>query len=72
MEAASIGVHLWAQAVEEAGSDDVSRIRQAIRHQTFEAPVGLVRIDPETRHTSKVFRIGRITSESRFEVIAGP
>jgi urea transport system substrate-binding protein len=69
MEAAYFGVHLWAQAVEEAGRDDVSRIRQAARHQSFEAPGGLVRIDPETQHTSKVFRIGQITSESRLEVI---
>jgi urea transport system substrate-binding protein len=69
MEAAYIGVHVWAQTVKEAGSDDVSRIRQAIAHQAFEAPEGLVRIDPETQHTSKVFRVGQITSDSRFEVI---
>ncbi len=69
MEAAYFGVHLWAQAVAEAGNDDVSRIRQAIRHQTFEAPEGLVRIDPETQHTSKFFRIGRITAQSRVEVV---
>ncbi len=69
MEAAYIGVHLWAQAVTEAGTDDVSQIRRAMRHQAFEAPEGMVRIDPETQHTSKVFRIGRITGESHFEVI---
>ncbi len=69
MEAAYFGVHLWAQAVEEAATDDVSRVRQAIRHQTYNAPEGLVRIDSDTQHTSKVFRIGRITSDSRFEVV---
>jgi urea transport system substrate-binding protein len=29
----------------------------------------MVRIDPETQHTSKTFRIGRITGEGRFEVL---
>ncbi len=69
MEAAYFGVYLWAQSVEEAGDDDVSRIRQFIRHQSFEAPEGLVRIDPETQHTSKVFGIGRIAADSHFQVI---
>jgi urea transport system substrate-binding protein len=69
MEAAYFGVHLWAQAVQAAGSDDVSKIRQAIRGQGFDAPEGLVRIDRETQHTSKVFRVGQITRESRFEVV---
>jgi urea transport system substrate-binding protein len=69
MEAAYFGVHLWAQAVQEAGDANVCKIRRAVRHQVFDAPGGLVRIDPETQHTSKVFRIGRITTESRFEVI---
>ena len=53
----------------EAGDLTPSKIRHALRRQTFDAPGGVVRIDPETQHTSKVFRIGRITTESRFEVI---
>jgi urea transport system substrate-binding protein len=69
MEAAYIAVHVWAQAVADAGSTEVKAIRQAVRHQQFEAPGGPVRIDPETQHTSKVFRIGRITSDGYFEVI---
>jgi urea transport system substrate-binding protein len=69
MEAAYFGVHLWAQAVKQGQSVDVAHIRQAIRHQSFDAPGGLVRIDPETLHTSKVFRVGRITADGRFEVV---
>jgi urea transport system substrate-binding protein len=69
MEAAYFGVHLWAQAVQEAGDRNVCDLRRAIRHQTFDAPEGMVRIDPETQHASKVFRVGQITRESRFEVI---
>ena len=65
MEAAYFGVRLWAHAVEEAGCVDVSRIRQAIRHQTFDAPEGMVRIDPETQHTSKV-----LMSDGKFESLS--
>ncbi len=69
MEAAYFAVHLWAQAVREAGSDDSQAIRKAVKHQEFDAPGGNVRIDPQTQHTSKVFRVGRITSDGRFEVV---
>ncbi len=69
MESAYVAVHLWAQAVEQAGSDDVVAIRQAIGNQEFEAPGGHVQVDPLTQHTSKVFRIGQITAEGRFEVV---
>jgi urea transport system substrate-binding protein len=69
MEAAYCGVHLWAQAVREAGATDTAAVRQAVRHQQFDGPEGLVRIDPETQHTSKVFRVGQITRENRFEIV---
>lgn len=75
MEAAYFGVHLWAQAVQEAKSDAPAKVRDAIRRQAYDAPGGMVRIDPETQHTSKFFRIGLITADSRFQVIhesAGP
>ena len=68
MEAAYFGVHVWAKAVTEAGRDDVKAIRAAATHQEFDAPEGMVRIDPDTQHTSKVFRIGRITPEGSFQV----
>lgn len=68
MEAAYFGVHVWAQAVAKAGSDDARAIRATARHQEFDAPGGMIRIDPDTQHTSKVFRIGRITPEGRFQV----
>jgi urea transport system substrate-binding protein len=69
MEAAYIAVHLWAQAVESAGSDDVNAIRQAVSDQSFNAPEGAVRIDPETHHLSKFVRIGRIKENGTFEIV---
>jgi len=69
MEAAYIGVHLWAQAVHAAKTDDVAAIREAIKLQTFDAPEGNVRVDPQTQHTAKFIRIGRISEQNRFEVV---
>jgi urea transport system substrate-binding protein len=72
MEAAYVGVHLWAQAVEEAGDESVAKLRKAIRRQTYDAPEGLVRIDPDTQHAWKVFRVAQITKENRFRIIYDP
>ena len=58
-----MGVHLWAQAVRAAGSDDVAAIRRALRGQRFQAPEGEVRVDPETQHLWKTPRVARITEQ---------
>lgn len=69
MEAAYFGVHLWAQAVTKAGSDDVRAIRAAVGGQQYDAPEGMVRIDPVSQHTSRFFRIGRIALDRSFEIV---
>jgi urea transport system substrate-binding protein len=69
MEAAYIAVHLWAQAVKSAQGEDVHAIRQALRAQSFEAPEGRVRLDPQTHHLSKLMRIGRVRENGRFAVV---
>jgi urea transport system substrate-binding protein len=69
MEAAYLGVHLWAQAVESAGGGDTRAIREALRNQSFDAPGGVVRIDPNNQHTWKTARIGRVVKGGQFELI---
>ena len=69
MEAAYAGVHLWARAVEAAGDHAAQAIRQSLRNQSFEAPGGLVRIDPENQHTWKTMRLGQIVEGGQFEVV---
>lgn len=68
MEAAYTQVYLWKQAVEAAQSFDVDRIRVAAYGQTFRAPGGLVKIEPN-HHVSKPYRIGRIGPNGQFEVV---
>jgi urea transport system substrate-binding protein len=69
MESAYAAVHLWAMAVESAGSDDVNAIRDAIQDQSFDAPEGQVTIDPQTHRVSKFVRIGQITQDGHFQVV---
>jgi urea transport system substrate-binding protein len=69
IEAAYFSTRLWAQAVVEAGSDDVRAIRNALRHQSLNAPEGIVSIDPETQHTWKTVRIGKIRADGQFEIV---
>ncbi|MEX2112433.1 MAG: transporter substrate-binding protein [Pirellulales bacterium] len=69
MEAAYVGVKLWAEAVEQAKTDDVRVIRQAILEQHMLAPEGELRIDAATRHAYKTPRIGQIQDKAQFEVV---
>ncbi len=69
LEAAYISVHLWAQAVREAGMDDVNEVRIVLGNQSFDAPEGLVYVDPTNRHIWKTVRIGRIRSNGQFEIV---
>lgn len=69
MEAAYFGVHLWAQAVEKIGSTDPRQVRDAVRNQSYAAPEGVVFVDPETQHTWKTVRIGRIIPGGQFDVV---
>jgi len=69
MEAAYFGVHLWAQAVRDARTDDVGEVLKAVRDQTFRAPEGIVCIDAENHHTWKTVRIGRVASNGQFDIV---
>lgn len=69
MEAAYVGVHLWANAVEKAGTSDTHAVRQALRGLHFAAPEGPVHIDAENQHLWKIVRIGRITPRGQFDIV---
>jgi urea transport system substrate-binding protein len=69
MEAGHLGVQLWAQAVETAAGDYVPAIREALRHQSFDAPGAPVRVDPENQHIWKTMRLGRIVDGGQFNIV---
>jgi urea transport system substrate-binding protein len=69
MAAAYNSVHLWAQAVREAGTADVRQVRTALRHQSRNAPEGIIAVDPETQHTWRPVFIGKIRADGQFDVV---
>lgn len=50
MEATYVGLNMWAQAVEKAGTTDVDKVRAAMAGQTFKAPDGYTLVMDETNH----------------------
>jgi urea transport system substrate-binding protein len=69
MEAAYVGVQLWARAVEAAASDDPRAIRAALLRQHFTGPGGPVCFDPTTGYAHKFGRIARIEPDGSLRVV---
>ena len=69
IEAAYFQVHIWALAVAKAGSTDVNAVREAVSGIKFNAPQGPVYIDPQNRHTWKMFRIGEVGENGQFNIL---
>src|SRR5260370_11746485 len=60
MEAHSIGLKMWAQAVRQAGTTDVDAVRQAMYGQKVPAPSGFTAIMNTNHHLSNPVMIGQI------------
>ena len=69
MEAAYFGVHLWAQAVTDAGTPEVNEVRRRLSGQSFDAPEGLIHVDGDNNHTWKRVRVGRIREDGQFDIV---
>ncbi len=70
MEATYIGMHMWAQAVRQAGTTDVDAVRQAIGYQTFRSPSGFdIQMDAKNHHLHKPVYIGVIKADGQFQVV---
>jgi urea transport system substrate-binding protein len=70
MEATYIGIHMWAQAVEQAGTINVDAVRQAVAGQTFEAPAGFtVKMDEKNHHIHRPVYIAEIRADGQFDVV---
>jgi urea transport system substrate-binding protein len=69
LEAAYFQVFLWKQAVEKAGDLSADAIRDGIRGQTFDAPSGPVKIDPDNLHCWLTPRIGQWQKDGQSKVV---
>lgn len=70
VEAAYVGVLLWAQAVREAGTEHPEHVNRSIVRQSVAGPSGVAAIDGATRHLWKTFRIGRALANGQFAEVA--
>lgn len=70
MEATYVGIHMWAQAVEKAGTTDVDKVRAAMANQSFAAPSGFtLTMDTTNHHLHKPVMIGEIEDNGQFNVV---
>ncbi len=70
IEAAYFGVHVWKQAVEQAGTTAVDAVRKAVYGLEFDAPGGKKKMDAVNHHTYKPVLIGEIRKDGQFMVIS--
>jgi urea transport system substrate-binding protein len=64
------GWHLWAQAVEEAGTTDMDPVIEALESGlTFEAPEGPVTMDGPSHHLVHNVHIARANDQKGFDII---
>jgi len=69
IEAAYVGVRLWAQAVRQAGTAEAEQVNRAMLHQSIAAPAGIAAIDSGTRHLWKWVRIGKARADGQFDLV---
>jgi urea transport system substrate-binding protein len=70
MEATYVGIHMWKQAVEQAGTVDVDAVIDAMGGQTFEAPSGFtLKMDETNHHLHKPVLIGEVRDDGQFDVV---
>jgi urea transport system substrate-binding protein len=70
MEATYIGMHMWAQAVDQAGTTNVDAVRQALGYQSFMSPSGfLITLDAKNHHLHKPVFIGEVQADGQFKIV---
>jgi len=71
IEAGYVGVHLWAAAVQKAGSTDPEKVKAASKGLTYDAPEGTVTVDGDNQHISKTARIGQLQPDGLIKEVGG-
>lgn len=67
-EAAFLCAMLLARAIARAGSAEVAAVREAVYRDSYEAPQGAVRVDPDNNHCYLTPRLARSQAGSSFEI----
>lgn len=62
-------VNLWAKAVDVAGTENIEKVRETIKIQSFEGPAGKIWFDPESNHAYRKFLLGKINPDGSFKIM---
>lgn len=69
METAYFSVLLWARGVESAETLATDEVIQAMLGISYNAPEGIVTIDPSTQHTWRAFNMGQIREDGSIQIV---
>jgi urea transport system substrate-binding protein len=69
METVYFGIHLWARAVQQAGSVETRAVLAALKGRSLAAPEGDVRVDEDTHYTWRPMRVGRVGPDRKFQML---
>lgn len=68
-EASYFQMHIFANAMRQAHSDDIAELMPYVLSSEVDAPQGRVRIDPNNHHTCLYPRIGRVNADGQFTIV---
>ena len=68
-EASYVNMRMWVEAAREAGSGYLAGVQRTILRQSLPAPEGIVSLDPITRHSWKVARVGKARADGQFDIV---
>jgi branched-chain amino acid transport system substrate-binding protein len=68
-EASYFQMHIFANALRQAGDEGIAQLMPHILGSEFDAPQGRIKIDPANHHTCLYPRIGRVDSEGQFTIV---
>ena len=68
-EVSYVNMKMWVEAAREAGSGNVAGVQRTILRQSLPAPEGIVSLDPTTRHSWKVARVGKARTDGQFDIV---
>jgi urea transport system substrate-binding protein len=69
MEISYVGLHLWKQAAQAAGSVDPDKVNRTILKQSIGAPEGVVAVSRRERHLWRSVHIGRVRADGQFDIL---
>ena len=68
-EASYFQMHVFANALRQAGDERIAQLMPHILGSEFDAPQGRIKIDPASHHTCLYPRIGRVNAEGQFTIV---